>query len=593
MYTRYDYTTTAKITDVLMDTCKILGGETNKANLSSSCIQAATTITSTEPSGWEFVTCSNEGQIAGGGANSFYAESTTQGKFFRSNPGSNTVGVYSYLNTTMQVADATIATSTNPTWMAINNVTDRLYVMCTTAITVINTATNAIVATITMPLTTQGIAINTVTNKIYVGDSTGVNVIDGTNNTTAKTVLGVSVGSSSNKMVLNETTGFMYFTVTNTIRKYTLSNNTMATVYTASGTLTDMALDVPNNVYYAAGQYTEGLRIWGFDGATDTRQGTAFATIVTGLNKIETMTQAGTRILVSANTGAPIDIKVFDLDTKALIRTPFTSTAWYGTTKLTDSILVYNTSGVPYRIDCWQGNKPMTAKDTFYYFRALNADALTYKYIFLTFTGTTIPRVEAYSLEPYSTATRAITGQTSGTNTVNVSVTLGGSMFIGSSNRYAFISGWINGTFQNKIGITERTRDAAWDTSAYGVQPIVHLTPDSLGTTSAAHYAPRCKNLNGTDSLGDSYNTTSLLLNNSGSVSTMVQIPDATFVAKNPVLYVNFISATRGDLGGRALGLPITTANLGTNLDEIVYNGNNYVMFACGTSNNRIMVPKF
>lgn len=582
MYTRYDYSTTAKIQDVVMDVCKVLGGETNKANLSSSCVQGATSITATQASGWEFVTCSSEGSIAAHSTSAAtIAESTTQGKFFRSNPSAGTVTVYSYLNGTMTTADATITTSANPTLMAINNSTNRLYVLCGSAVTVINTVNNSVVATVTLPLAGQAIAINTATNKIYVGDSTGVNVIDGSNNTTSKTTLSISVGANG-KMAVNESTGFMYWTTTNTIRKYNLSANTVSTVYTASSTLYDVAIDTANNVYYVSGAYAEGSRIWGFDGATDSRQASAFATIASNNAKMEAFSSS--RVMAFSESSYAY---AYDLDSKAQLRSVYLGSSLSTLSRLSDSAVCGHANSSAYRIDATQGNRPMVAGLPFYFFRSLNADGLTYKYMRVTFTGSATPTIGMSCLEPYSTSSRSIAGLATASAT-NVSASLGGTLFIGSSNRYAFLSGWINGTFQTKLGLVERTRDSAWDTPAYGVQPVVQVSVDGLG--GGGHVAPRVKTLAGADTFAGGYSDVTLL--RSGSSSLMALIPDADFVSKNPVVYVNFIEASRGDLGGRALGLPITTANLGTNLDEIIYNNNTYVMFAC-SNGNRVMVPKF
>jgi hypothetical protein len=52
MYTQYRYTSGATVANVLSDLVALLTGETNKANLSASCDQANTTITSTIAAGW-------------------------------------------------------------------------------------------------------------------------------------------------------------------------------------------------------------------------------------------------------------------------------------------------------------------------------------------------------------------------------------------------------------------------------------------------------------------------------------------------------------------------------------------------------------
>jgi hypothetical protein len=587
MYTRYDYTTTALLQDMVMDVCKVIGGETNKANLSASCLQASTSIISTEASGWEFVTSSCEGRIgASAGANSCYVESAA-GKIYRSNTtNSATVSVFPYVGAiadTNPTAQATITTSTNPTQMVINNSTNRLYIMCNLAVTVVDTTNNSVVATVTLPATGQSIAISTALNKIYVGDTTGINIIDGTNNSISKIVTtGVTAGT---KMALNNTTGMLYWTNSNTLRKMVLATNTPSLVYTASSTLYDVAVDTTNNTYYTVGAFTEGNRVWGFDGATDTRQANDFMTPSQANCRLEII--PSTRVMVVGYTGmAGSAIRVYDIDSKTLLRTLTNSGALGIMSSLVDSVITSSSVAGSFdrRIDCMQSARSLTANMPVNVFRALNADGLTYKGLNI-YQGTTTA-ITMICCEPYSLTARSL-AYSAGSSTT-ISLALGGTLFIGSSNRYAFLSGWINGTFQSKVGIVERTRDSAWDTPAYGVTPVVSLTVDGLGTST--HTAPRVKTLAGADSTGN-YNTVSLL--NTGSADTMVLVPDANFVSKNPVVYLNFVQNSRGDLGGRALGLPITTAGLGTNLDEIIYNGNVYVMFVCNSSNNRVMVPKF
>jgi hypothetical protein len=568
-----------------MDVCKILGGETNKANLSASCLQASTSITATQVSGWQHVHSALDGGLSHV-VGACYVESSS-GKIYRSNPANNTVSVLPYLSSYANpTADATITTSTNPGPMVINNSTNRLYVLCTSGVTVINTTDNSVVTTISLAGTNYQIAISTALNKVYVGDNTGINVIDCSNNTSSKVNLSLAVGASG-KMALNNSTGVLYFTSGSTLRKMVLSNNTASLIYTANSTLYGVAIDTVNNVYYTCGTFAEGIRVWGFDGATDSRQAAAFATPAS-VGQIDVFSSASTRCLVQYYSGLAY---VYDLDSKNLLRSITGLNNVLVGCPLVDSLILSSSAAAGYRIDCAQTARSLTNGAHYSVFSALNADGVTYKYMAVGFDSTT-GRIHMNAIDVYNIQTKAMqyaSGSGASYYTSMSITSLGGTLFIGSSPTYAFLSGWINGTFQSKAMIVERTRDSAWDTSAYGVSPILQLT-DSINA-----YAPRSKTLAGADALSAVYYSISLMSAGNG-VDTIVNVPDASFNTKNPVVYLNYIYAGRGDFGGRALGLPLTTAGLGTNLDEIIYNNNVYVMFVTsngGNANNRLMVPKF
>ncbi len=112
-----------------------------------------------------------------------------------------------------------------PSGVVVNPVTNTIYVMsleeggslANGAVTVINGSTGAITATIPVGATPIQIAINTVTNKIYVlnySDNT-VTVIDGATNAFSTVpigpgVTGVNVGSLPVSMAINTTTNKIY-----------------------------------------------------------------------------------------------------------------------------------------------------------------------------------------------------------------------------------------------------------------------------------------------------------------------------------------------------------------------------------------------
>ena len=131
------------------------------------------------------------------------------------NQSTDTIYVTNYLDNTVSAIDGatekvtTVATGTGPRWLAVNPVTNEVYVANQDGtVTVINGASDK---TTSIPvganLSLGQIAVNTQTNKIYVANNTayatGIAVIDGTTNTVTKTVScspswGVAVNSATN-----------------------------------------------------------------------------------------------------------------------------------------------------------------------------------------------------------------------------------------------------------------------------------------------------------------------------------------------------------------------------------------------------------
>ena len=103
----------------------------------------------------------------------------------------------------------TVAAGTNPSGIAVNPLTNKIYVanQGSANVTVID-GTNNSTATITAGTNPFWTAVNKLTNKIYVGNvgSASVTVIDGTNNSMAN----VAVGAAPNGVALNQSTNKIY-----------------------------------------------------------------------------------------------------------------------------------------------------------------------------------------------------------------------------------------------------------------------------------------------------------------------------------------------------------------------------------------------
>ncbi|MFM7293962.1 MAG: YncE family protein, partial [Burkholderiales bacterium] len=108
-----------------------------------------------------------------------------------------------------QSVTATITSGTSPSAVAVNPVTNKIYVANNGSnnVTVIDGATNT-TTTVAVGTTPWAVAVNPVTNKIYVAnyDSANVTVIDGATNTTAT----VAAGTFPRVVTVNPVTNQIY-----------------------------------------------------------------------------------------------------------------------------------------------------------------------------------------------------------------------------------------------------------------------------------------------------------------------------------------------------------------------------------------------
>jgi len=106
-----------------------------------------------------------------------------------------------------QTVTATVSAGTNPDAVAVNPVTNKIYVANSGSsnVTVIDGASNS-VSTVTTGSGPLAVAVNPVTNKIYVATNSNVTVIDGATNTTTT----VSAGSTPYALAVNPVTNKIY-----------------------------------------------------------------------------------------------------------------------------------------------------------------------------------------------------------------------------------------------------------------------------------------------------------------------------------------------------------------------------------------------
>lgn len=176
-----------------------------------------------------------------------------------------------------QTVTATVPAGTNPFAVAVNPVTNKIYVANFTSfnVTVIDGTTNT-ATTVAAGTSPDAVAVNPVTNKIYVANqsSNNVTVIDGTTNTTTT----VAAGPSPSVVTVNPVTNKIYVANFN-------SNNVTVIDGATNSTTTVAARTSPNAV--AVNPTTDKIYVANLDVATVTViDGTtnAVTNVATGTN---------------------------------------------------------------------------------------------------------------------------------------------------------------------------------------------------------------------------------------------------------------------------------------------------------------------
>jgi YVTN family beta-propeller protein len=160
--------------------------------------------------------------------------------------GSTSPGTVTVINGLTNTVDATITVGGHPTFVAINPLTNKLYVpnRRDNTVSVINGVTNTVIKTISVGSHPTYGDLNVLTNKIYVvnngnGQGTTMSVIDGNTDTVAATV---TVGNYPQAASVNPLTNKIY--VVNYCGNQfgcnqTFANGTVSVVDGASNTVTD------------------------------------------------------------------------------------------------------------------------------------------------------------------------------------------------------------------------------------------------------------------------------------------------------------------------------------------------------------------
>lgn len=151
---------------------------------------------------------------------------------------------------TAQKVVATVPTSSfSPTALAINTVTNKIYIVNQSGgtVDVLDGATNSIVATVPVSSSSSRLAVNESTNKVYVLDQfTGIlSVIDGTTNTVTGTVnFGVRIGA----LAVNTVTNRIYVTTSRSAVNV-ITGQTVNTVSVIDGSTNAILADIPITLF--------------------------------------------------------------------------------------------------------------------------------------------------------------------------------------------------------------------------------------------------------------------------------------------------------------------------------------------------------
>lgn len=157
--------------------------------------------------------------------------------------------------------------------LAVNPTTNTIYALNKAnpgGVVVINGSTNAATTTIALPAAANGIAVNPVTNQIYVSDADNLSVIDGATNTIKANV---SVPQGISSLAVDSAANVVYV-----LYGTTGSNSTLAAISGATNTVTTTVQVGTNDTSFAVNTTTNtiyvpdvhGIQMYVIDGATVT-----------------------------------------------------------------------------------------------------------------------------------------------------------------------------------------------------------------------------------------------------------------------------------------------------------------------------------
>jgi YVTN family beta-propeller protein len=237
-----------------------------------------------------------------------------------------------------QTVTATLGVGGTPSTIAVNPVTNKIYVanFSGNTVSVIDGASNTI-ATINVGMGPSAEAVNTITNKIYVANFTdnSVTVIDGATNSTTSVTNGNGIGPFA--LAVNPATNTVYVANQSSGNVTVLdgTTNTFSTVGAGTFPVAIALNPVTNQVYVVNGH---GANVTVIDGATNNT-----TTIVTGTGPTAVAVNPVTNRIYVPNTGSNtvtvIDGATNNTTTVAAATMPFV----VAVNALTNKIYVSNT----------------------------------------------------------------------------------------------------------------------------------------------------------------------------------------------------------------------------------------------------------
>jgi YVTN family beta-propeller protein len=263
------------------------------------------------------------------------------------NPVSNRIYVANTASNTVTVIDgatnttATVAVGSGPSALAVNPVTNKIYVANSLgfSVTVIDGATNA-TTSVTVGSLPGAVAVNPVTNKIYVANTgngatpgTTVTVIDGVTNATTP----VATGSEPFAVAVNPATNKIYVPnfISNNVTIIDGATNNTTTVAAGTNPVRVAVNPVTNRIYVTSSSSTNNVTV--INGATNA---TAMIT-AGGFPQAVVVNPVTDKIYVANSNGAnPSTMTVIDGPTNAT--TPVNTGGAVAVNPVTDTIYVAN-----------------------------------------------------------------------------------------------------------------------------------------------------------------------------------------------------------------------------------------------------------
>ncbi len=243
------------------------------------------------------------------------------------NPITNRIYVGNYASLNVSVIDgatnSVVATiplpSGDPPWgVAVNPTTDRIYVSHTLrrSVDVIDGASNSVVATIPVDGTTRGVAVHPTTNQIYVAQATAnaVSVIDGAAN---RVVASISVGTLPWGVAVHPTTGRIYVANSsdNSVSVIDGASNSVVATVPVGANPGFVAVHPTTNRIYVTNRNSHTVSV--IDGATDT----VVATVPVGIGPRGVGVQPTTNRIYVANCRNGNTVSIIDGATNAVVTT--------------------------------------------------------------------------------------------------------------------------------------------------------------------------------------------------------------------------------------------------------------------------------